>query len=157
GAGLTYQVDFAIFQTLERMSFALVNPLEQGEIAIEPRFPTGQTVTCWDIKTSPPDTVTEAKLKPTRDDIVEWLGRVEVGIRQSNSRNFVLFYGRGAVPLLTAVERLCRIAKEANGERQKFDQLVSVERTPYVDEVLSHLKTDPHATLLRVRTDPFDS
>lgn len=157
GAGLNYQVDFAVFRALEKISHALVNPLEQGEISMEPRFVTGRAVTCWDVGTSPPDTVTEAKLKPKRDEIVEWLDRVESGLKQSGARQFELFYGRGAGPLISAVERLSRIAKEAGGDCEKFKARVNLERTPDVDNVLNHLMTDPHSSLLRMSVVPFDS
>ena|SRR5579884_3567628 len=96
GAGLNYQVDFAIFQVLDRISRALVDPLEDGEIAIEPRVIDSTGMTCWDVRVGPPELVTEAKLKPRREEILEWLGRVEIGTREGRDRRFQLFYGRGA-------------------------------------------------------------
>lgn len=156
-AGFNFQVDFAILQALEKISHALVNPLEQGKISMEPRLLTPKSVTCWDVLTDPPNTVTEAKLKPKRDEIIEWLERVDLGLKQSDSQRFELFYGRGAVPLLSAVERLCRIAREAGGDPEKFNGLANLERTPEFDIVLDRLKTEPHVSLLRVRVVPFDS
>src|SRR5579862_708187 len=87
GAGLNFQVDFAVLQALERISHALVNPLDQGEISMEPRLISGKSVTCWDVRTTPPDTATEAKLRPKRDEILEWLDRVEAGAKQSGGRH----------------------------------------------------------------------
>jgi tetratricopeptide (TPR) repeat protein len=156
GAGIRYQIDFAILQSLEMISRALVNPFEQGEFSMEPRIVSGKDVTCWDVQTSPPDTVTEAKLRPKRDEVVEWLDRVERGMTQSSERRFQLFYGRGAGPLLSAVERLCRIAIEAGGTAEQFGRLVGVETTAELDVVLDHLRTNPHCSLLRVRLVPFD-
>src|SRR5262245_55766967 len=105
GAGLNFQVDFAVLQALESVSQALVNPLEQREISMEPRLIVGKSVTSWDVRITPPDIVTEAKLRPKREEILEWLDRVETGLQQSGARHFELFYGRGAGPLLSAVER----------------------------------------------------
>ncbi len=156
GAGLDYQVDFATFQALDRISRALVNPIEDGEISIEPRVVAPAGITCWDVRVAPPDTLTEAKLKPKREEIVEWLDRVERGANQGGDRCFQLFYGRGAPPVLSAIERLCRIAVEADGDHAKFTSLVALERTSAFDLVLSHLKTDPHRSLLRLQITPFD-
>src|SRR5207247_1120795 len=73
GGGLNFQVDFGVLHALEAISFALVNSLEQPEVAMEPRIVSGEThVTCWDVRTSYPNKVTEAKLKPKREEIPEW-------------------------------------------------------------------------------------
>lgn len=156
GAGLDYQVEFAIYQALDRISRYLVNPLEDGEISMESRLVTAAGVTCWDVRLTPPDTVTEAKLKPKREEIVEWLDRIELATSQGRDSRFELFYGRGALPVLSAVERLCRIAVEANGDAARFTKLVAAERTPNVDLVLGRLKTDPQCSLLRILITPFD-
>src|SRR5207249_6524500 len=105
---------------------------------------------------SHPDMVTEAKLRPKRQEILEWLDRVELGTKQTKERVFELSYGRGAGALLGTIERLCRIATEANGDSEIFSRLVNLERTADFDLVLAHLKTDPHRSLLRVRMNPFD-
>src|SRR5688572_14604613 len=85
GAGLNYQVDFAILQALELISRALVNPLEEAKITMEPRIIQHRSVTRWDVSISHPMTLTEAKLKPHRDDILEWLDRVEVGLNTAGA------------------------------------------------------------------------
>jgi tetratricopeptide (TPR) repeat protein len=158
GAGMNYQVDFAVFQSLEKISEALVNPFEQAIITMEPRVLTAHLglITNWDVRVSPPDTVTEAKLRPKRDEIIEWLDRVEQGGKQCGDRHFQLFYGRGAAPLLNAIERLCRIATETGGNGEAFRSLVQIERTPEVDTVLEHLPSEPHRSLSRSRVVPFD-
>ena len=157
GAGLNFQVDFAILQALEAISQALAGSLEDLQISMEPRIVTGDgNVTCWDVRLSHPERVTEAKLKPTRDDIFEWLDRVEIGTQQRTDHEFELFYGRGAGPVLSAVESLCRIAKEADGNADTFEALLDLERNSTVDAVLEHLKAEPHASLLRVRVTPVD-
>ena len=124
---------------------------------MEPRVVTGDgNVTCWDVRLSHPERVTEAKLKPKRAEIIEWLDRVKIGTKQDADREFELFYGRGATPLLGAIERLCRIAKEANGAADRFKDRLNLERNMDIEAVLGHLKTEPHKSLLRVRVTPID-
>ena len=157
GAGLNFQVDFAILQALEAISQALADPLEDLQISMEPRVVTGDgDVTCWDVRLSHPERVTEAKLKPKRVEIREWLDRVEIGTQQDADREFELFYGRGAAPLFSAIERLCRIVKEADGNACRFRDLLDLERNSDIEVVLGHLKTEPHMSLLRVRVTPID-
>ena len=157
GAGLNFQVDFAILQALEEISQTLAGSLEDLRVSMEPRIVTGDgNVTCWDVRLSHPERVTEAKLKPTRGDIFEWIDRVEMGTHQSTDREFELFYGRGAGPVLGAVESLCRIAKEADGNVDRFENLIDLERNSAIDAVLGHLKAEPHVSLLRVRVTPID-
>ena len=156
-AGLNFQVDFAILQVLEAISRVLTNPLVDLQISMEPRVVTGDgNVTCWDVRLSHPERVTEAKLKPKRAEIIEWLDRVKIGTKQDADREFELFYGRGATPLLGAIERLCRIAKEANGAADRFKDRLNLERNMDIEAVLGHLKTEPHESLLRVRVTPID-
>ena len=157
GAGLNFQVDVAIFHALEAISRALADPLEDLQISMEPRVVTGDgNVTCWDVRVSHPEGVTEAKLKPKRADIMEWLERVEIGTQQDSDCEFELFYGRGAAPILSAIERLCRIAKEANGNACRFKDLLDLERNSDIEAVLGPLKAEPHVSLLRVRVTPID-
>ena len=157
GAGLNFQVDFAVLHALESISQALENPLLDLQISMEPRVVTSDgTLTCWDARLSHPERVTEAKLRPRSVDVVGWLNRVEIGTQQDASREFELFYGRGASPLLSAIECLCRIASEADGNFSRFKALVDLERNSDIDAVLKRLKTEPHLSLLRLRVTPID-
>ncbi len=124
---------------------------------MEPRVVVGRNVTCWDIRLTPPGKVSEAKLKPKREEVIEWLDRVESGIKQKTDLHFELMYSRGAIPLISALERLCRLAKEAGGIRETFGNLVGLESNPDVQFILGHLRSDPHLSLLRVNIAPFDS
>lgn len=155
-AGFNYQVDFAVFQALESISSALVNPLEERNISMEPRVTDGSTVTCWDVCTSPPTRVTEAKSRPKRDELLQWLDYVESASSQTEDLRFELFYGRGAPGVLNAIERLRRIAQEASGDAEQFKSLVKVESNEDFDLVLSRLKTNPHKSLLRIQLTPCD-
>jgi hypothetical protein len=155
-SGFNYQVDFAVLQALESISSALVNPLKERTISMEPRITGGGIFTCWDVRTSPPEVVTEAKSRPKRDEILNWLDYVELGTRQTEASQFELFYGRGAPGVVNAIDRLCRIAQEANGDASKFQSLVALESNKDFDLVLECLKTNPHKSLLRVRLTPLD-
>ena len=108
-AGFNYQVDFAVFQTLESISSAFANPLEERTISMEPRVTDGNAVTCWDVRISPPATVTEAKSRPKRDELLQWLDYVESASSQTEDLQFELFYGRGAPAILNAIDRLAEL------------------------------------------------
>ena len=125
---------------------------------MEPRLPTHDGfATCWDVRLSHPDRVTEAKLKPKRGDIIAWLDRIDAATHhQQQTLEFEMFYGRGASPLLAAIEKLCRIAKEAGRNIDHFRQLLALERDSATETVLQHLTTQPHLSLLRVRLVPCD-
>ena len=156
-AGLNFQVDFAILHALEAISQLFADPLEARQISMEPRVVTGDgNVTCWDVRLSHPERVVEVKLKPKRVEIMEWLGRVEIGMQEDANCRFELFYGRGASPILSAIESLCRIAKEADGNVGRFENLFDLELSPDIEAVMGHLKAKPHVSLLRVRVTPID-
>ena len=124
---------------------------------MEPRIVTGErNVTCWDVRLSHPERVTEVKLKPNRADIEEWLDRVDPGVQQNTDFEFELCYGRGASSLVTAIESLCRLAKEADGSPETFQRLVDLEQTEAIEAVLGRLTAEPHASLLRVHVRPID-
>jgi tetratricopeptide (TPR) repeat protein len=124
---------------------------------MEPRVITMPVeITLWDLRISPPDTVTEAKINPRHEEVLEWLDNVEAGAKQDEQREFELMYGRGALPIIRAVERLKRIAIESEGIADEFAKRVEVERNRQIDTVLSHLKTEPHRSLLRLQLSPTD-
>ena len=157
GSGLGFQVDFAIRQALEAISQALADPIEDFRISMEPRVVTSEgNVTCWDVRLTHPERVTEVKLRPNRADIEEWLDRVNCGARQNADLRFELSYGRGASSLITAIESLCRIAKEADGSTDRFQALVALEQGSAIEAVLGRLTSEPHASLLRVHVRPID-
>lgn len=156
GSGLNFQVDFAIRHALDAISSALADPLTDFQIAVEPRLVTGGHDTRWDIRRSHPERLTEVKLRPSRLDIEDWLDRVARVTQHDDHVTLELSYGRGAGPLITAIENLCRIAREANGNIERFDELITLERTPAIDAVLRRLTVEPHLALLRVNLAPID-
>lgn len=158
GSGLNYQVDFAVRQALEAMSQALANPIEDLQISMEPRVLAGnRQATCWDLRLSHPERVTEVKLKPRRVDILEWLDRIELATKQNVTCRFELSYGRGATPLLSAIETLCLIAIESDGDIDRFRSLCTLESKKAIAIVLDHLTTAPHVSLSRLTVTPIDT
>ncbi len=157
GRGTNYQLNYAVIQALEMIHRVLnTAPLERGTVILEPRNTERGQISRWDIQIDPPDTVIEAKVTPTRKDILEWVDRVRVGAMQSDQREFHLLYSRGAPPLLTSIERLSRIAHEASGEGRHFASLVDVEQIPDKTELLNHFGPHPERTLSRIRLLPVD-
>ena len=156
-AGIDFQVDFAVSKALDAISRYLVNPLEEMTFSMEPRvFADDSAVTLWDLMIGPPDTVTEAKLQPKKAEVLDWLDNVDAGVNQGGHREFELMYGRGALPIIRAIERLKRLADESMGDPVEFSNRVALERNDETDEALSHLKTEPHTTLTQLRVTPTD-
>ena len=142
-AGIDFQVDFAISKALDAISRYLVNPLEEMTYSMEPRVVSNDgAVTLWDLTIGPPDTVTEAKLQPKKAEVLDWLDNVDAGVNQSGHREFELMYGRGAPPIIRAIERLRRLAVESMGDANEFTKRVALERNSDTDEVLARLKTE---------------
>jgi tetratricopeptide (TPR) repeat protein len=157
GAGLNFQANFAVLHALDAISHALVDPLIEPDISMEPRVLTGSKVaTAWDVKTSHPKKVAEAKLRPKSAEVFEWLDRIEVGLQQDDDLEFELFVGRGAGAVLSEVERLCRIAQEASGNEERFMDLVRLEHDGSTPVALQHLKFRPHRSFSRIRVTQLD-
>ena len=150
GSGINFQVDFAIRQTLVAISQTLADPLADLQISLEPRLvATDRSATSWDVRLSHPECVTEVKLNPKRVDILTWMDRVEAAARKRVDCTFEFCYGRGGNSLLTAMDSLSRIAKEADGDLATFQDLVAIEQRPATNVILNHLRTEPHISLLR--------
>ena len=157
GAGVTYQVNCAIFLALEKISEVLAEPTEERHLTIEPRVISGGTVTRWDISVDCPEAVIEAKLNPTRADVLEWLDRINEGSGQSGERHFRLMYGHGGSSLIRSIDRLRNIAVEAGGNRDKLDARTALlQETRGTKEVLTRLTFSPETILRRIALDPFD-
>jgi hypothetical protein len=75
-AGITYQTEYAVLQTLDLISKTLVIHGTDFLHRIEPRVISGGLISSWDIIVGPPDQATEAKEIPNAADIVEFLVRV---------------------------------------------------------------------------------
>jgi hypothetical protein len=59
--GINYQLNFAVLKALELIGVAKNSPHKRCSVSVEPRR-AGDEITAWDIQTSPPDCLIEAKL-----------------------------------------------------------------------------------------------
>ncbi len=153
GRGMNYQIDFAIRQTLDYISRALCAPHKCWEVRIEPRVPSSDEPTSWDLGFEPDDLLFEVKLKPTRSDIDEWVKRVTVGGKSSSGTEFHLVYSKGAGVHLETLDRLIRIAREASGNLEVFASLTKAEGLREEDRFLSTLGNEPHLLLSRMKVE----
>src|SRR5438132_1698392 len=93
GHGMNYQIDYAVYRALDVISRSLWAPHKQWTIRIEPRAVSPEGFTRWDLAIDPPEELIEVKLNPTRQDILDWLDRVQQGRGSSSERAFTLVYG----------------------------------------------------------------
>lgn len=153
GHGLTYQIDYAVWQSLILITKTLASPLENLQIVIEPRAVADANVTRWDIALQPEDVNIEAKINPNRKDVEEWLGHMFNASQGFPKRSFKLVYSEGGNPLLHAVKQMSRIADECAGDKDKFSLLVKGERIADSESVFEFLGENAYLILQRVRID----
>jgi hypothetical protein len=144
--GLNYQVDWAILKTLELIATAKNAPQKSCVITIEPRI-VAESTTAWDVHSSVDDVVTEAKLKPTRSDVRDFLARA----RESGHNGRIhLVYGKKSGTLLSDLEVLTRLARESEGDPPRFDRLVELQHVTNAEEVFAVLGPEHHSLLQRM-------
>ncbi len=149
GHGVAYQIDYAVFLALEAMSQCLAIPTKQWLVRVEPRAFDLYGITRWDFGISPPDCLFEAKLNPTKQEILEWLDNLKSAGTAHPGRQLNLVYSKGSGPLLVAIKHLIRMAKEAYGDGGKFQALVDAEAIKDGKAILSRLGTDAFRVLER--------
>ena len=147
GRGMNYQVHYGMRQTLDLIAVALVAPHQAASIWVEPRVVTGDDITTWDFGATPPGSLTEAKLSPTRVEIVDWVQRAARKAADGGMTLFRLVYSRGGGPTLEAMMQLIRIAKEAQGEDRDFQELLGHENARNATDMLERLGSVPAAIL----------
>lgn len=153
GHGLNYQIDFAIRDTLDYMSRALCAPHRIWEVRIEPRVTTSAELTSWDIGFDPDDSLFEVKLKPTAEEIEEWVARVALSGNKNQQREFHLIYSKGAGRYLNDLTRLIRIAIESNGNLADFQSKCNAEAIGDSDRYLRALGANAFELLRRMSID----
>ena len=120
--GTRFQVDYAIFRALVLIGQERTSPSFRSTITMEPRIVgAASPATNWDIATSLPPIAYEAKLRPTRDDLMDWLDRTRLS--GSADRRYILVVGSGGGPTLRAAKGLIRCAHESDGDAIRFCQL----------------------------------
>jgi tetratricopeptide (TPR) repeat protein len=153
GRGLNYQIDVAIEQTLDYIARALCAPHRIWEVRLEPRVSAVDGLTNWDIGFNPDNTLTEVKLKPTNEDIQEWIKRVANDGLADPTREFHLVFSKGAGKHLDNLDRLIRIAVEADGNETEFAAKSRAEGIENDDPYLAALGTKAHELLRHMKMD----
>src|ERR1051326_1006327 len=153
GAGLNYQIDLAIEQTLDFISRALCAPHRVWEVKVEPRVSAIDGLTNWDVGFNPDNTLFEAKLKPKSEDIQDYIERVAKDGLTDPTREFHLAYSKGAGKHLEMLDRLIRIAVEANGNEPEFREKIKAEGVDSEEPFLVALGSKAHDLLRRMRMD----
>ena len=150
-AGITYQTEYAVLQTLDLISKTLVIHGPISYIGIEPRVISGGLISSWDIIVGPPDQATEAKETPNATDIVEFLVRVS---EVPDSRVVCkLLYGKGSTPILSGLYRMKHLALESGDDSEKFRVLVKGEQPPHAETILANLGDGAHSLLKKIETE----
>lgn len=151
GHGLNYQIDLAILHTLEFISRGLYAPHLDWTVRIEPRVVGPHGLIAWDLSFDPDESHSEAKLKPRREDVQEWVDRVASA--GSSGAQFHLVYSRGAGAHLEMLERLIRIGVESMGNEDEFRAKVQAEGVNSADPYLVSLGARAVDLLRRMTID----
>src|SRR5258708_5496859 len=98
--GPGYQTYFAIYQTVELIVRYYAAPHKAFSISMEPRIVHRESgsVTAWDIVIDADTIAWEAKLNVTKQDLIEWLQRIESTGEAPRSTRFGLVYGQTNTP-----------------------------------------------------------
>jgi tetratricopeptide (TPR) repeat protein len=147
---MNYQIEYATLQALELIAKYFCAPLRKWELTLEPRDVGLFGVASWDLGIQPENIQMEVKINPSRDDVVEWLKTVRKGADLNAEATFSFVFGNRGTVLLVYVARLMRIAREANGDKGRFDSRVVVERVKEADFICSLLGENAHIILQRI-------
>jgi tetratricopeptide (TPR) repeat protein len=150
GRGMNYQIEYATLLALDLIVKALSSPLKNWKLSFEPRDVGLFGVTCWDLGVQPDNVQIEVKINPTRTDVEQWLETVRKGAESSDKGTFTLVFGNRGTVLITYIARLMRIAREANGDEQRFWNLVRGEKVKEADVICSLLGDNAHVKLNRI-------
>jgi tetratricopeptide (TPR) repeat protein len=151
--GMNYQIEYGVLHALDLIAMAFCLPHKRAAISIEPREPAGSNVTAWDLGMEPPDRLVEAKLNPSREDILDWLDRIRVGAQQPGEVEFRLVHSTGGGRLLNSLRQLLRIAKESGSDEEKFRRLIGLEEIEEAKEILSRLGPTAFELLRRIKIE----
>jgi hypothetical protein len=73
------------------------------------------------VRVSPPLAVAECKLRPSREDLIEWLRRIGQSGNLDTQARFLLVYGMTSGTLLSSIAALRRLAVEAGEALRTLD------------------------------------
>lgn len=148
GAGLNYQINYAVLRLLKLFAEFFARPLGNPSVQIEPRAINDLGVTRWDLGFENLEELVEAKLNPTRADIAEWIARVYNGHFAANVKT-VLVCGR-IIARLKALKKLLRISRETARQAGAFLKLVALEQDKESESLLNELGSNAALLLNRM-------
>jgi tetratricopeptide (TPR) repeat protein len=151
GHGMNYQNSYAVLCALDLIDRCLAAPHRALKVSIEPRAAFDAKPTAWDICTQPDDSFYEAKLNPTRSDVLDWIERSGTASGANPTRTFSLVYSTATGPILASVQQLMRIAVEAAGDKNAFSRLVELEEARDAGEICARTTVPPHELLTKIR------
>jgi tetratricopeptide (TPR) repeat protein len=146
--GISYQLDFAIYETCQLIPETLASPLKNPFIIMESRAVHDEGITRRDLSVTTPSRHVEVKRNPTRKDVLDWLDRAKRA--SADHANFVLIFARTSARIIRSTEALIRIAKEASGDSDRFRGLCRFERVDDLEAISSHLGDDAPELLHRM-------
>lgn len=150
--GTNYQIDYAILKTLELIDECLAAPHISFSITMERReISPGETA--WDFSVNPADLLVESKLTPKKDDIRQWLGRVETR-SQEGGASFQFVYSKGGGRLMLALTQVQRDAKESVDDKS-FQDLANARGASDVVDLLRVLGPEARSILQKLELVPF--
>lgn len=150
GAGLNYQIDYAVFRLLQLFPQVLSFPVLNHSVRIEPRVPLKDADIRWDLGFDEPKELAEAKLNPTKEDFTEWIHR-SASQAVLDTAKFSLVCNKSTSARMVAFKQLQRIAVESGDDRPRFNALVELEEVPFAEELLAELGDRPLELLQRLR------
>lgn len=119
-SGANYQLAVAVSETLRLLGQLGWQPHLVHKIGIEPRVIRADVQLGFDIRIADKARYLEAKLKPTRKDVKEWLVRIRMVGDLAGPEVFEFVHGASSLAA-SDLEELCRIAGEA-ADASEFDQ-----------------------------------
>ena len=156
GLGVEYQTLYAVHVALELISRLLrANPIQRPQLIIEPRLIEAKSLTRWDLLVEPDRLATEAKARPTKNDLTEFLQRALAAASKSPDWRFELVYGEASIGFLAAIKKLLRLAAGCGGDESRLRTLCDFETDDDLVEVLSLLGDRALNVATRLRLKPF--
>lgn len=138
---MNYQVHYAALRALLMLPRVFASPHIRFQLQLEPRVGR-ESPTEWDLAFEPGRLLVEAKLRPTKQDVLSWLQRSRASIEGGETgRRFRLLAGVSEGRHVRHLRALIRLSKEAGSDASRFEQLLGYESESY-DELLTEIGTN---------------
>jgi tetratricopeptide (TPR) repeat protein len=151
-AGIEYQLDVAVNETLFLILRGLLEPSRADVISFESRLADSSGQVGFDFSINPDNSNAECKSTPTREDIEEWLTLLPAAFVRSGNSAYRFIFGKScqATVDLTEVTRAAREARDA----EHFDQLARDTLSPEQQSLIRLLGDSAWEVARRIHADP---